>query len=237
MAMELKPIAKQNVVDVVIQSLLDQMISGSLKSGEKLPGENDLSKQLGVGRNSVREALKVLQTLGILERHQGDGSYVAESYQMPFDWMLFPLITKIGNSDNLVELRLAIELGMIELIIDKITDDDLNKFEQNIEQFTGLTEAVKRNIDQLVELDVNFHLAIAELTENPALIEIARLIMKLYEPSMKRHLLSPEGPGHAIRDHNNFVEALRARDRKMLRRNLIVAFEHWQEYIDLKSKG
>lgn len=104
MSIQLNKITKANVVDTVIEQLLDLLLTGKLKVGDRLPAETELAAQVGVGRNSIREAMKFLQVLGVLERRQGDGSYISSNFNVPFDSFLFSIIGKIGKSDELVEL-------------------------------------------------------------------------------------------------------------------------------------
>ncbi len=233
MAVELERIERQHVADVVIDQLLDLMITGKLRSGEKLPGESDLAGRLGVGRNSVREALKVLQTLGILERHQGNGSYVAESYKMPFDWMLFPLLSKIGTSQDLVELRRVIELGVTELVIEKACVSSFDRLEAKLNAFERAGARDDFDVDEVVQRDVEFHTCLAELTGNSALVELSKLVMKLFQPSMKAHLTSPEGFEVSASHHRSVFEAITTRDHDQARRSIVAAFEEWKRFIDV----
>ena len=238
--MELEQIPRDNVADAVIRQLLNRMLDGRLKPGGKLPTENEMAAQIGVGRNSIREALKVLQALGFVVRRQGSGSYIAESYEMPFDWLLFPLVSRIGTSKDLVELRLALELGVTEIVIEKAGEKDFAVLEQRIADFEmhgkkGTERAETLDIDAAVRDDVRLHLALAELTGNAALIALARLVMKLFELSMRAHLSSADGYSTAKRDHRAFCDAIRSRDRDEARRKIIRSFEHWKTYIDLPN--
>ena len=106
-SIKLTPISRPNIADMVLEQLLDQLTSGRLKLGDKLPAEVELASQVGIGRNSVREAMKVLQVLGVIERRQGDGSYVAQEPNVPFKSLLLSLFSRIGTSEGMVELLQA----------------------------------------------------------------------------------------------------------------------------------
>lgn len=232
MAMKLKHIDRQNVVDSLLHQLLEQMISGQVRPGDKLPPESEMAAELGAGRNSVREALKVLQTLGVFDRRQGDGTYVASTYQMPFDWVLFPLLSRIEKSQDLVELRLVVELGITELVIEKVCLEDLQEIEKRQAEFEQICQNRPFDADATVEADVNFHVTLAEIARNDALLELSRLIMRLFAPSMKTHLSSSDGATRATHDHRDFLENLKIRDRDQARRVVIRSFEHWRQYIE-----
>ena len=90
------PVKRAAASDEVMQQLLELMIAGRIRPKDRLPTESELATRIGVGRNSVREAMKVLDTLGLVERRQGDGTYIVESYSMPFQWLLFGLLSQSG---------------------------------------------------------------------------------------------------------------------------------------------
>ena len=231
--MELEKIPRDRVADVVIRQLIDRMLNGTLKAGDRLPAESEMAARVGVGRNSIREAMKVLQTLGFVERRQGDGSYITASYEMPFDWLLFPLLSRIGTSRDLVELRRVLELGVTELVIEKAGEAELRRLATVVERFERHGASDPFVVEQVVADDVTIHITLAEITGNAALIALARLVMKLFEPSMRAHLSSVAGYTTATRDHRAFFDAVRARDRDEVRRIIVRSFEHWESYIDL----
>ena len=237
MALDLEPINRQNTVDTLLRQLLDRMLSGKLKPGDKLPGEIEMAAQLGASRNSIREAFKVLQTLGILERRQGDGTYVAESYKMPFDWVLFPLLSRLETSQDLVELRHVLESGIAELVIEKATPEDFDALEEKKTVFESITRRAPLDADEVVQADVEFHLTLARITRNDAIEELAKLVFRLVAPSMKAHLTSPDGTAHAIHDHRAVLDALKMRSRDQAQRCVVAAFEHWRRFIGFDRGG
>lgn len=230
---DLKPIDRQNAADTVIRQLIGLMTTNKLKPGGRLPPESEIASRIGVGRNSVREAMKVLQTLGLVVRRQGDGSYLADSYQMPFDWILFPLLSRLKTSSHLVEFRRVIEMGVADLVITLAEDEDFNRLEQRLIEFESYREIVTDAAEAAVAADIAFHVCIAEITQNPAVIELVRLVMNLFEPSMKAHVQTPQGFSEAIDDHRALYEALRIRDREAVRDAMISSFETWRQYIEL----
>ena len=233
MALQLNPVKRSSIVDALLQQLVDQMISGNLKPGDVLPSEAEIAQQWQASRNSVREAFRVLQALGIIERRQGDSSRVAESQAMPFDWLLFPILQRIGTSQELVELRLVLELGVTELVIEKARPEDFGQLEVRMRRLEALQQQETIDGDAAVDADTDFHMALTELTANRALVELSKLVMRLYAPSMKAHLTSPGGVAQATSDHRRFLEALRMRDRDEARRAVVASFVHWSRYIDL----
>jgi DNA-binding FadR family transcriptional regulator len=231
MAIQLNPINKVSFADIVLEQLLDLLLQGGLRLGDKLPSETELASQLGVGRNSVREAMKVLQVLGVIERRQGDGSYVASEADIPLKPLLFVLLSHMGTPAELVDLRRVLEVGVVDLVIDKISDADLEKIEKTIVALEESTSEPSTSADELVAKDIAFHHAIFEATKNPSIQRLGKLIMRLFYPSMAEHLASPKGARRAVRDHKAIFEAIGQKDRIQAREMVIRSYEVWKGYI------
>ena len=237
MPLSLSKISKSNVADNVIDQLLALLLSDKLSLGDSLPPEAELAAALGIGRNSVREAMKVLQVLGIVERRQGDGSYIAEKLELPFASLIFALMSKIGTSTDLVELRRVLEIGTVELVIEKATEEDIQFLREKVERFEELAFRGNPALGQVVEADTGFHLALVEVTKNKALQELCRFIMRLFQPSMASHLSSSRGFRQAAKGHRSTFEAIEARDRQRAREAIIDSFNVWRDYIRVAGKA
>jgi GntR family transcriptional repressor for pyruvate dehydrogenase complex len=231
MAITLNKINRSNVADMVIEQLLNLLLSGKLKLGDRLPPETELAAQVGIGRNSVREAMKVLQVLGIVERRQGDGSYISSNFNLPLDSLLFSLLARIGTSTELVELRRVFEIGVMDLVIDKAVEQDFRDLSASLDRFEQFATA--GDIEKTVDADLQFHLSLVEVIRNKALTDLAGLIMRLFRTSMTNHLASPEGLKHAIRGHRETLAALEARDRDQARKAIIESFNVWRQFIPI----
>ena len=103
----LKKVTTQSVVQRVIDSLTDAMINRHLRPGDKIPTESELAESLGVGRNSIREAIKILVYLGVLEIRRAEGTFVCEGFsESMIDPMIYGIILdKEESYENLMELR------------------------------------------------------------------------------------------------------------------------------------
>ena len=119
--MQLKKVKNPSVVQQVIDSLTDAMIRKELRPGDKIPTENELSESLGVARNSVREAIKILVFLGVLEIRRPEGTFVCDGFsESMINPMIYGIILNQGDSwDSLMELREMTEAGVIRLAIEK----------------------------------------------------------------------------------------------------------------------
>jgi len=232
-ALTLNQIDRAHISDTVLQELLDQLISGALKVGDRLPSDAEIAEQIGAGRNSVREAMKVLQVLGFIERRQGDGSYVSAGGSNAFEILLFALIARIQEPHELVELRKVFEVGVVELLISRISDARIAELEALSERIEKLQERDPFPLDEAVACDIDFHMAIVESTGNQALMALANVIMRMVQRSMKNHLSDRKGFADAVRGHKDTLEALKKRDRKGAIEEINRSFDIWQKFIHI----
>ena len=123
----LKKLNNESVVQRVINCLTDAMINKELRPGDKIPTELELSETLGVGRNSIREAIKILVYLGVLEIRRAEGTFVCEGFtESMIDPMIYGIILdKTDSYDNLMELREMMEAGVVRLAMAKYTEEDM----------------------------------------------------------------------------------------------------------------
>ena len=112
--MELKTVQTQKIYKNIVEQIVDLIHDGSLKCGDKLPPERSLAEMLNVSRTSVREALKVMEIMGIIEIRPGEGSIVSYFNVQPFLSMVWPVIIANENTErDLLEFRKILEEGSI----------------------------------------------------------------------------------------------------------------------------
>ena len=174
-----------SVVDQVINGIINQIISGELKPGDKLPTEPELSAQFGASRNSVREAVKILQGYGVIYIKRADGTYVSESYNSRMlDPVLFSLILQKNSRNDFVGLREMIDIGVLNVIIQR---KDVAAFLPRIYMTFGEMSAELHSdapdVNKVLELDNRFHFEIAAAAQNPMIETIVEYINQLTLPS------------------------------------------------------
>lgn len=176
---------EKSVVDKVVDMIVNQIIQGELAPGDKLPTEMELCEKTGAGRNSIREAVKKLQAYGIVYIRRADGTYVSENYnQKMLDPMLYSLILKKNSWKDFVELRSAIDIGTLHLIVQR---GDIRKLLPKLYEIIGKMSAElhseKPSVERVLELDTKFHTMIAQAGDNPMLTTITEYITRLTLPS------------------------------------------------------
>lgn len=222
-----KPIENQGVTTAVIQRIRSALLRGELKPGDKLPSELDLAKSLGVARPSVREALKILESLGVLEIRRGSGTLVSDgSSPKVIDPLLFSLLLDRGSAYHILELRRMFETAYTQLAAENRDESDLQKMDEAIRQ---LEEAASRG-EQTGALDLAFHRIVLEATKNPLVIKIGLTILELLSHSIDDAIRV--NPQKGISDHKKIREAIAKRDLQEVREVVQDSFSHWQQYIE-----
>lgn len=162
------PVKNQKVYEVVIEQIKDMIKTGKLKNGDKLPPERELVEQLKVSRTSIREALRSLEILGLIESRQGEGNFIRKSFQQS---LLEPLsimfMLQESSPNEVLELRRILETELASLAAKNINEDKLNELHNIIDKFKITTDEVINT-----ELDQEFHLKIAKASENFLLLNV-----------------------------------------------------------------
>ena len=174
----LKSIKRESVVQSVINCLTDAMRAGELKPGDKIPTEPELAESLGVARSSVREAIKILTYMGVLESKRAEGTFICDGYnESMIDPMVYGIILHQDSFENLMDLREMTEVGMILLAILHHNEKDLDELEDLLSEMKAAM--VKKDIEEIFQADNRFHDKIAEMARNPMADKINRVVRSL----------------------------------------------------------
>ena len=176
----LKSLKKESVVQSVINCLTDAIRAEDLKPGDKIPPEPELAETLGVARSSVREAIKILTYLGVLESKRSEGTFVCSGYkESMIDPMVYGIILNQDSFDNLMELREMTEVGMMRLAIEHHDESELEELEAILGEMERALNLKENRVDTFFQADNRFHDKIAEMGKNPMADKINRVVRSL----------------------------------------------------------
>lgn len=159
-------IAKRKLADEVAEAIQSKIASGEYAIGEKLPIESELMKLFGVGRSSIREAIKILSIQGLLDVQQGVGTFVATNQVHE---SLHKQMSKAEMAD-IIEVRSLLEVKIAEKAAISRTTKQLTVIQKFLNERKKCAD--KGDIEQCINADINFHTAIAEACGNQLLMEI-----------------------------------------------------------------
>lgn len=198
--------AKLSAVDLVIESIKNILIQKKILPGDLLPSEQALAEGLGVGRGSVREALKILDAFGIVEIIHGDGTYIATSANKKiFDPLIYSLIINNTNSNELIQLREMVEIGVISTIIDCASDKDIGILQAVHEEYEELGRRGESALSALNACDLKFHRTLASLTNNHLIENMYNFVIDIFAPTINA--------SYGLEPHRKIMAAILNRDK------------------------
>ena len=217
----LTSLKKESVVQSVINRLTEGMRRGELKPGDKIPTEPELAESLGVARSSIREAIKILTYLGVLESKRHEGTFVCSGFEESMiDPMVYGIILNQDSFENLMELREMTEAGMMRLAIKNHDDSEIEELEdrlRDMENTLGGTD--EESIKAFFDADDRFHDKVAEMGKNAMADKINRVVRTLTYAVRYETVSSmvKSGKGEKLVDvHHDLLEAIRDRDDSRL---------------------
>jgi GntR family transcriptional repressor for pyruvate dehydrogenase complex len=225
------PIRTSKISDEVYKQLVSLISGGHLKPGEKLPSEREMASDLGISRQSIREALYRAEIMGLIEVRQGEGSFVLSSIREPLKSPLLVLLEEeAGRIFEFLEVRKLIEGWCAEKAATEATAEDLEKME-------GILEKMERSAPgdrEWETMDVKFHLAIAAATHNVIAIHIMEALKESFGSffTFRKVLTKPERKELLWQHHDAIYRAISQRDRSLAKRKLI----YHLDFIEKKIK-
>jgi GntR family transcriptional regulator, transcriptional repressor for pyruvate dehydrogenase complex len=208
-----KRIKPRKIYEEVAEVLIDMIKSGQLKSGDKLESVQQLAENFQVGRSAVREALSALRAMGLVEMHQGEGTYVRE-----FDSKMLSLpvyiavLMKKEDVKNLLEVRRILEVGAVQAAAARRTDEQLTEIKEALDQ---METANDQELGE--EADFRFHMAIAKASQNELLIGLMNNVSEMMVTTMRETrrlwLYSEKSTLDRLwKEHQQIYQAIEAQD-------------------------
>jgi GntR family transcriptional repressor for pyruvate dehydrogenase complex len=209
----LKPIKARRVSDQAFEQIRDLVFRGQLKPGDQLMPERELAQALAVSRPTVREAIRRLVTMGLLEHQQGQGTFVRSLNALREH---NPLATAMGAHDatleELLEVRMGLEGQAALLAAQRATAEDLQVMEKALASMQAENAAGLLGIDD----DVSFHMALAFASKNPVQVYIMKNFYDLLHHGIKENLRTlweePASLAIIMRQHREIFEAIKDHD-------------------------
>ena len=216
-----------SLVDQIITRITDAILQGELHPGDRMPSETELTESFQVGKSSVREAIKVLQAVGILEVRRGDGTYVSTGASpAKLNPVLYQMMVQPASIDKLLELRSIYEPAYTILAAKNATEEDLACILQAKKHF----EELALQDEQSGDYDIGFHRSILQATHNPYIIGIGEMILKILSSSVARG--SRKSPRQAVRDHEAIYQAILKKDESAIFNAVMDSFKGWMSAAD-----
>jgi len=220
---------KQQLTDQVIEHLKNTIASGKYSMGAKLPPEPQLMEDLGVGRSTVREAIRVLAHNGMLEVRQGDGTYVRS---LPAEGEPLTHRLRRARVREVQEVRRALELEIVRLAAERRGEKDLKRM---LECLKKRHEAITRkDIHAALDADISFHCIVAEAAGNEVLADLYRAFaLRLRGALLTLWDGMDSNPAETGELHQRLVEAIGARNAAQAMTATATLLDHHAEALSV----
>lgn len=202
------PIARTTLTAAAFERLIEYVVKGHWPPGSRIPAERDLCQQFGIARGSLREALKAMELIGLLESRVGDGTFVCPRTE----FLSRPLLWALTGTDHIelhdiMEARMLIEEDLAGLAAERGTLDEIEAIGQTI---SAMRQAIHAG-QPIVDLDMAFHLAVAQAAHNVPMRNAVQLLRNLLKHWISLKLTIHSVPERVLRQHIAIHAAIKAR--------------------------
>ena len=216
------PVVRSTLGEQIAVQIYSMISEGAWTAGQKLPSEVELCRSLGVGRSSLREAMKSLSFVGVVEVHPGEGTFVARGPSKFLEKIItHGILQNAKDLTDLLEARITLEPELAALCAQRVNEEELSDLNGLLVQ---MERALPDDTERFSELDLRFHLAIAKASKNRALSACLQAIRGPLHELIKQGAKSAGGCEAAYPHHQKIVEAMRqhapARARAVMRAHL-----------------
>ncbi len=212
--MAIQKIKQTTIVEQVMSKIKDLIASGAYKPGDKIPTEHELAKVFGVGRSSIREAIKIFNYLGVLESQAAKGTYVQERSNISTEALTWSLL--LGNDDinEMVDLRGAIELWAMFNLSKAAKEKDpsakaiIGRLEKIIEDMSDA--ASRGDKKRLIEDDFQFHYTILTGSENALFLSLFETLKSFLYNEIEKSQMKYQDLDRIHKEHKTLLNALKS---------------------------
>ena len=214
-----RPVRTRRTFEEAAEQIADGVRGGTLRVGDRLPGERALAAQMEISRPTLREAIKVLVTAGVLEVRRGvdAGMFVATDV-VPADLVRERADLRLSEVASVLEARRLVEPGVARLASRRASEADLEALERSIEAMRHIVAAGygPGDEDRFLQLDVQFHLALARAAGNPTVERLMRMLFRELEIARDMAMHEPLVPEWTIGIHEETLAAVTDGDEERL---------------------
>jgi GntR family transcriptional regulator, transcriptional repressor for pyruvate dehydrogenase complex len=203
------PIPRANLTEEIVKRIISLIMDSTLRPGDKLPTERVLVARFGVGRSSIREAVKILSAIGMVRIVAGAGMFVGSGNLSLLAKPLSLGFLRDGRSAaELIEARRLLEVEFAGLAAERASAEEV----ASIQDYLAEMRARRADVDRYTESDMRFHLAVARGAHNAVLLDLLETLQYIIRKWMFKSIEEVEGMPSSIDEHVPIYEAIAAHD-------------------------
>ncbi|MBI3457887.1 MAG: FadR family transcriptional regulator [Candidatus Rokubacteria bacterium] len=214
----IEPVKSTRIYAEIVRQIRGLIADGRLKSGDRLPPERDLAERFRVSRTSVREALRALESTGLIEIRAGEGAFVREvSVEALIEPLALVILTQREAIAELYEARRLLEPPIAALAARRASHEEVLEMTRILDAQAKEVAAGGTGLAQ----DAAFHTALVHSTHNRAIARIVAALVDLLTQSREESLQTPGRPERSHQDHRRILVAVEARDEEGARQAML----------------
>lgn len=232
--MEFESLKKENLSNLVKENLKLYFVKNNLRGGDPLPSEAELATSLGVSRTSVREGLKSLESLGIIEVHPGIGRFLRKfNFDSILENLTYSIEMEVRDFRDILEVRIALESAFIGDNIDRYTDAQIKELEDIISAMQKL-DSDGGSEASMIQIHTLFHLALYRGFGNQLLLNLIKIFSTVQRSLTVMNRYHTTDMKEFIQLHEKIIQAIRAKDPQLARSALIHHFKEALEWSEME---
>lgn len=215
------------IADYVIRHIMDLVTEGKLRPGDKIPCESELTRQLGISRTPLREAMKTLSALGIVDVRRGDGTYItAQVNPNILDAAILNLMCDLNINEPLLDTRRILDEAILREAVNKCDKTSLRKLETINDRLKAAFDA--GNPQAAADLDVMFHRELLACLQNAFLQKLVFGVYAIFERSIVNTVLRYSAGSDAYEHHDRMLDCIRRRDTSSIHEVVEQSLSVWK---------
>lgn len=225
-------LANKSVVERIVDQITNAIINGELKPGDKIPTEPELCDTFGVGRNSVREAIKILEAYGVLEIRRAEGTFIRQDYNYKMLYpILYGIILQKDSKGQIVNLRKVIDIGILQVAMKSMTEEELHGLQDVLAEMEEELLKEQPSSSVLFDIDVKFHSVIVGVLQNVLLESIGYYVDKITRNTRVlaiEDVLEQDKREEFIRLHQEMIDMLKEKKEEEIHRVVEQHYQYWE---------
>lgn|SRR5699024_461582 len=229
--LEIKPVERHTVTDQIVKQLGLLIRTGKMKPGTKLPNERELAEKFETTRARIREGLRALSLIGLIETHPGSGSFVSKNNDIPDQALELLFHREQSMFEEMYEARKVIEPQFLYTAFKKIQQQDIEALNESLRLCEKIIEK-KASPEHFLEHIDNFDRIVASATNNSILMKLADVFISIKKNANLKMYKVPGAMENSLNKRKNIVLSLRKRDTNELNNAIHDFFESSESFFD-----
>ena len=222
----MKTIERMNLTKSIIDQFETLISEGTLKPGEKLPPETKLAEELSVSRPALREALRALELVGVIQKKSGDGTYISED--IVSEPVKFMFLMKKNETHKLFEARKVLETGLAGIAAERRSDEDIKKMRAALDEMKKYLRSSRK---KFLKGDMDFHIAIIKATQNEILGGLSIPLNELLWEGRAKKSHTLEVLVKSIEQHEEILKAIERYDSALASKMILKHLDYVEKFL------